>query len=154
MSFQSKLTKPAFSYVFSKLYSGQYIYNNFDSKPYAIRFGTYNKPLLHNHNYIDLNCFCHKPHVLNEINGFDENLDRLIDWDFILKISNIFKIYSIPVILSKYYNHDSANRITNKPFDYFESSKKIIALSLFCSKVFIKFKFGSFCKSLNFKSFK
>ena len=108
------------------VYSGQYLYKNFDSEPYAVRFGTYNKPLLHNHNYIDLNCFCHKPHVLNEINGFDENLDRLIDWDFILKISNIFKIYSIPVILSKYYNHDSANRITNKPFDYFESSKKIL----------------------------
>lgn len=108
------------------LYSGQYLYKTFDSKPYAVRFGTYNKPLLHNHNYIDLNCFCHKSHILNEINGFDENLDRLIDWEFILKISNIFKIYSIPVILSKYYNHDSANRITNKPFDYFETSKKIL----------------------------
>ena len=108
------------------IYSGQYLYKNFDSKPYAVRFGTYNKPLLHNHNYIDLNCFCRKSHILNEIKGFDENLDRLIDWDFILKISNIFKMYSIPVILSKYYNHDSANRITNKPFDYFETSKKIL----------------------------
>ena len=81
------------------LYSGQYIYKNFDSKPYAIRFGTYNKPLLHNHNYIDMNCFCHKSHILNEIKGFDENLFSLVDWDFILKISNIFKIYSVPVIL-------------------------------------------------------
>ena len=81
------------------LYSGQYLYKNFDSKPYAVRFGTYNKPLLHNHNYIDLNCFCHRANVLNEIKGFDENLFRLVDWDFILKISNIFKRISIRCII-------------------------------------------------------
>ena len=107
-------------------YSGQYLYKNFDSKPYAVRFGTYNKPLLHNHNYIDLNCFCHKSTVLNEIKGFDENLFSLVDWDFILKISNIFKIYSIPVILSKYYNHDSENRISNRPYDYIKTCKKVL----------------------------
>ena len=108
------------------LYSGQYIYKHFDSKPYAVRFGTYNKPLLHNHNYIDMNCFCHKSHVLNEVTGFDENLFSLVDWDFILKISNIFKIYSIPVILSKYYNHDFENRISNRPYDYIKTCKKVL----------------------------
>ena len=108
------------------VYSGQYLYKNFDSKPYAVRFGTYNKPLLHNHNYIDMNCFCHKSHVLNEVKGFDENLFSLVDWDFILKISNSFKIYSVPVILSKYYNHGSENRISNSNYDYIKTCQKVL----------------------------
>lgn len=108
------------------LYSGQYLYKNFDSKPYTVRFGTYNKSLLHNHNYIDMNCFCHKSHVLNEVKGFDENLFSLVDWDFILKISNIFKIYSVPVILSKYYNHGSENRISNSNYDYIKTCEKVL----------------------------
>lgn len=108
------------------LYSGQYLYKNFDSKPYAVRFASYNKSLLHNHNFIDLNCFCHKRHVLNEISGFDESMMRLIDWDFILKISNMFKMYSVPVILSKYYNHDAKDRITNLPFNYMGACKDIL----------------------------
>ena len=108
------------------LYSGQYIYKSFDSKPYAFRFTSYNKSLLHNHNFIDLNCFCHKKNILNEIEGFDESMWRLVDWDFILKISNIFKIYSIPVTLSKYYNHDFEDRISNMPFNYMQACKDIL----------------------------
>ena len=73
-----------------------------------------------------MNCFCHKSHVLNEVKGFDENLFSLVDWDFILKISNIFKIYSIPVILSKYYNHDSENRISNSNYDYIKTCEKVL----------------------------
>ena len=108
------------------LYSAQYLYKSFNSKPYAARFTSYNKSLLHNHNYIDLNCFCHKSNILNEIKGFDESMWRLVDWDFILRISNDFKIYSIPVILSKYYNHDFEDRISNLPFDYMGACKSIL----------------------------
>ena len=108
------------------LYSAQYLYKCFNSKPYAARFTSYNKSLLHNHNYIDLNCFSHKSNILNEIKGFDESICRLVDWDFILRISNDFKIYSIPVILSKYYNHDFEDRISNLPFDYMKACKSIL----------------------------
>lgn len=92
-------------------YSGQLIYGN-SEKPVSMRFGAFNKSLLHNANYIDMNCFCHKRHVLDELGGFDENLNRMVDWDFILRISNSFKIYSIPVLLSKYYENRAKNRIT------------------------------------------
>lgn len=93
------------------VYSGQLIYDNCE-EPTSMRFGAFNKSLLHNANYIDINCFCHKRHVLDELGGFDENLNRMVDWDFILRISNSFKIYSIPVLLSKYYETRSDNRIT------------------------------------------
>ena len=108
------------------LYSAQYLYKSFYSTPYAFRFTSYNKSLLHNHNYIDLNCFCHKRNILNEIEGFDESIRALVDWDFILRISNIFKIYSVPVNLSKYYNHDFENRISNLSYDYDEACKNIL----------------------------
>lgn len=122
------------------LYSGQLLYKTFDSKPYAMRFGAYNKSLLHNHNYIDMNCFAHKSYIYKKIGGFDESLWRLVDWDFILKISNNFKIYSIPVILSKYYNHDEEDRITNIPFDFKEYSRKIIEKNKIPTRKYDKLK--------------
>ena len=103
------------------LYSGQYLYENFDSKPCAACFATYNKPLLHNHNYINLSCFCHRASIINKITEFDESLTTLNDWDFILKISNNFKMYSIPIILTKNYNNQNKNT-----YNYWDISKKIL----------------------------
>lgn len=109
------------------LYSGQYLFKGYDcEKPYAIRFGAYNKSLLHNRNYIDINCFCHKRYVIDEVGGFDERIWRLIDWDLILRISNQMRIYSVPTILCNYYEHDFKDRITNMPFRYFRSCKTIL----------------------------
>lgn len=107
------------------LYSGQLLYSEYNSKPYAIRFGSFNKPLLHNRNYIDLNCFCHKKCVFNVIGGFDEELIKLVDFDYILRMSNRFKIYSVPVLLSKYYEDPNVHRVTDIPFKYFENVAKI-----------------------------
>lgn len=108
------------------LYSGEYLYESPNSNPYAICFASYNKPLLHNHNFIDLNCFCHKRHILNKIKGFDENLDELSDWDFILKISNYFKIYSVPVILSKHHNYNSKDNNSELSLNYVKNTQKML----------------------------
>ena len=108
------------------IYSGQLLYKDYNSKPYAVRFGSFNKSLLHNRNYIDIGCFCHKRHVYEKICGFDENLIKLVDWDYILRISNNFKIYSVPILLSKYYESGSDNSLSNPSFDYHESASKIL----------------------------
>lgn len=101
------------------LYCGQYLIRNFSSEhPFGVRFCSFNKLLLHNHNFIDLNCFCHKREIINKIGGFDETLWRLVDWDLILRISNTLKIYSVPVLLSNYYVHKFENRISNIEFNY------------------------------------
>lgn len=108
------------------IYSGQLLYKDFNSSPYAIRFGSFNKPLLHNRNYIDMGCFCHKRYIFDEIGGFDENLIHLIDWDYILRISNQFKLYSVPVLLSKYCGSSSLNSFSDDSFDYYETASEIL----------------------------
>lgn len=95
------------------IYSGQFVYADNDlNKLSAVRFAPMNISLLQQHNYIDLNCFAHRRKVLDTPIRFDENLQRLVDWDFILKISNSFRIFSVPVLLSNYYLHAAENTIS------------------------------------------
>ena len=96
------------------IYCAQNLYHRFSDRfPFGIRFGSMNKSLLNNSNNIDMNCFCHKREVYDELGGFDENLRRFVDWDLILKINSKYSIYSIPVILSNYYLNNVNNRISD-----------------------------------------
>lgn len=98
------------------LYSGQILYDHYGDNPIGMRFGTLNKSLLLNNSYIDLNSFCHKREILNEISSFNENLKCLEDWDFILRINSKFKIYSVPILLTKYYINNIGNRLSDEHF--------------------------------------
>lgn len=109
------------------VYSGQILFEKFNSEPVGIRFAPFNKSLLHNKNYIDMNCFCHKRGVYEKIGGFNVKLKRLVDWDFILKISNNFNIYSIPVLLSNYYSNNADNRIDSLPINKNEYTNFILS---------------------------
>lgn len=93
-------------------YSGQYLYEGNKENLVSIRFMPFNRSLLRNRNYIDLNAFCHKRNLFEEYGGFDEDLIKLVDWDLILKYSLYGTIYSIPVVLSNYY-FNLGNTITN-----------------------------------------
>ncbi|MGU3207575.1 glycosyltransferase (plasmid) [Escherichia coli] len=94
-------------------YSGQYLYRGKHPEPFAIRFASFNKGLLENRNYIDLNCFMHSKHVFKKTGMFDSRLKRFVDWDLILKISSEFTIISVPVLLSNYFYELADNAITN-----------------------------------------
>jgi O-antigen biosynthesis protein len=95
------------------LYGGQMLFRGDQKDPFAIRFGSYNRSLLYNRNYIDLNAFCHKKRVYDVIGGFNEELRRYVDYDWIMNISLAFQMYSVPVLLSKYYYDKAENTITN-----------------------------------------
>ena len=95
------------------IYSAQYRYETYESKPFAIQFGSLNKSLLHNHNFVDMNCFAHRREVYEDVGGFDETLKGADDWELILKISNHFKIYSVPFLLSKCYLGVVDNRVSD-----------------------------------------
>ena len=115
------------------VYSGQYLYSNADTTVLtAVRFGPANISLLEQHNYVDLNCLVHRSTVISSGITFDENLDRLVDWDFILRIFAEFRVCSIPVLQSCYYTHAAENTITKTvPF---ESAARIIGDKVKCNE--------------------
>ena len=95
------------------IYSAQLLYDTYDSPPFAMRFGAFNKSLLHNNNYIGINCFMYKRTIFDEIGGFNTNLNRLVDYDLLLRIKNKFNIYSVPILVSKVFFNSASNRISN-----------------------------------------
>ena len=97
----------------SAIYSGQFLFKGNSDKCFAVRFASFNPSLLENRNYIDLNCFGHTREAFESLGGFNTELKRLIDYDFILRLSKKFEIYSIPVLLSSYYFAKANNTITS-----------------------------------------
>jgi glycosyltransferase involved in cell wall biosynthesis len=108
------------------LYSGQLLFKGEEKHPYAIRFGSFNRSLLTNRNYIDINSLCHTKDLYNNIGGFDENLTRLVDYDLIQRISEKAQMYSVPVLLSHYFYDNATNTITKTPgyTNHLESVRK------------------------------
>jgi glycosyltransferase involved in cell wall biosynthesis len=84
------------------IYSGQLLFMEDQENPFAVRFGSLNRSLLENRNYIDLNSFSHTHDLYKQLGGFDESLGLYTDWDWILQISNKAQIYSIPVLLTNF----------------------------------------------------
>ncbi len=85
------------------VYSGQLMFIEDEKHPFAVRFGSLNRSLLQNRNYIDLNALCHTNDLYKSIGEFDESLGKLSDWDWIMRTSDDAQIYSIPVLLSNFY---------------------------------------------------
>lgn len=94
------------------LYSGQLIYRGQQLEPIAARFGAFNKSLLFNNNYIDMNAFCHTRATLQRLGGFDPAFKRFEDWDLFLRYATGSTMYSVPVLLSHYYQFKADNTLT------------------------------------------
>ena len=63
-------------------------------------------------NYIDLNIFVHTRKLYQEQGGFDENLNRLVDWDLILRFTREHPPLFVPHVLADYFIAKSLNNIT------------------------------------------
>lgn len=106
------------------VYSAQYVYEKDNENLKYIRYGTINKGLLSNRNYIDLNCFSHKRSIYEDYGGFNENFKRFVDWDMILKYMTYGKVYSVPFLMSNYYFNIADNSISNKA-EYLEQQEEV-----------------------------
>lgn len=89
------------------VYSGQYIYNKNFKSLLGVIFGSYNKSLLYNNNFISLSAFAHKKEVFEKIT-FDEKLDSLEDYFFLLNVAKFFKMYSAPILLSRFQSNSNS----------------------------------------------
>jgi len=97
------------------IYCGQLLFKGNNPHPFAVRFGSFNRSLLTNRNYIDINALCHTKELYNRIGGFDETLIKLVDYDLIMRIAEEAQMYSVPILLSYYHYDNAQNTITNIP---------------------------------------
>ena len=63
-------------------------------------------------NYIDLNTFVHTKRIIDIKGSFDETLQRLIDWELIIRITGWGEVKFLPEVLVDYYNQVEPNTIT------------------------------------------
>jgi len=72
-------------------------------------------------NYVDLNCFAHTRNRLVNIQrkwnyNFDETIHRLVDWDFILRITEGIACKYLSLFLVDYYCGEQIRRITTSNY--------------------------------------
>lgn len=77
-----------------------------------IKSHAYSREQLMIKNYIDLGTVVHKKELINEIGEFDESLCRLVDWDFLIRCSNVTPFYYVNKVLSYYNDDPDPSRIT------------------------------------------
>jgi GT2 family glycosyltransferase len=64
-------------------------------------------------NYIPMHCWIHSRDAVDTIGGFDEELDLLEDWDFLLRLSSICDFHHIDIPTCEYrFSLDGANSLT------------------------------------------
>jgi hypothetical protein len=102
----------------NSLYAGQYVYfyNEVTRRRYlaGLRLQPFNRELLEQENYIDLNIFAHRRTLYEQLGGFNEQMRRLVDWDLILRYTKEQPPRLIPALLAQYNMGIVENQITNQ----------------------------------------
>jgi tetratricopeptide (TPR) repeat protein/GT2 family glycosyltransferase len=78
----------------------------------SLRLGHFNKSLIENRNYIDLNVFVHWREVYEQVGGFREDMRRLVDWELIARYTDYATPKFVPALLVNYHMGYSDNQIT------------------------------------------
>jgi len=55
-------------------------------------------------NYVDLNAFCHRRDLIDEVGGFDPKLRRMVDWDLILRLGKGRMVGYAPFVGCDYHD--------------------------------------------------
>ena len=78
----------------------------------GVRYATFNRPTLENHNYIDIGVIMHRKECIKKTK-FNESMQRLADWDFLLRLTERSRAFSLPCILVDYFYNKAVNQNTN-----------------------------------------
>jgi GT2 family glycosyltransferase len=105
------------------IYSAQVVWEGFDPtiqlgiKFSFIRFAQYNRALLENSNYISMiSCVIDRSVYQEHEVLFDESLERLVDWDYFLRVTETCVPIALPCLLSHYFVGHT-QRSVSKSFD-------------------------------------
>lgn len=78
----------------------------------AVRFGLFNRSLLENSNYIDMGMLMHRQSLVEEYGQFNDDMQRLVDWEYILRITADKAPKALPCLLSSYYYYNDTDQVT------------------------------------------
>ncbi len=85
-----------------------------------IRANPFDFASLSRENFIDINVFAHRRELLERLGGFDESLERLNDWDLILRYTERDKIERLSVVGGIYLEDWRTNRISaSHSYEYY-----------------------------------
>jgi len=65
-------------------------------------------------NYIDINTFVHARACIADVGYWDESLKRLVDWDFIIRLTARYRPAYVPEVLVNYYYQVFENSISSR----------------------------------------
>lgn len=85
--------------------------------PRTILFERFDRALLLQRNFIDLNTLVHRRSLIDIHGGFDEALDRLVDWDFVLRLTRDKAAFRLPVLAAQYRIVDDQRVTATRPFE-------------------------------------
>ncbi|HEV7730893.1 MAG TPA: glycosyltransferase [Candidatus Binatia bacterium] len=83
------------------VYLGQVVHDRSTGDAF-IRGEAFDADVLRGGNYIDLNVFSHRRAMVERAGGFDETLERLVDWDLILRYTAASTPVTVPVVGGDY----------------------------------------------------
>lgn len=63
-------------------------------------------------NFIDLNVFSHHRGLYDQLGGFDEGLHRLVDWELIIRYTELYPPAFVNAVLADYYIYKDTDHIT------------------------------------------
>jgi glycosyltransferase involved in cell wall biosynthesis len=86
------------------------------SPPWTILFEAFDRDRLVQRNYIDLNTVVHRRVLTDDYGLFDENLDRLVDWDILLRFTQHKPARRVPVLAARYRIVDDQRVSAMRPF--------------------------------------
>lgn len=78
----------------------------------GIRYAPFNRAMLENRNYIDLNSMMHKAELVDRFGPFKTDLYRFVDWELMLRYTSEVGAIAVPCLLSHYYDKAARNQIT------------------------------------------
>lgn len=95
-----------------------------DGKVVSYRGDRFDADVIRRGNYVDLNVICHHRRIIDDGARFDAQLRRMVDWDYLLRISRSRNVSYTPFLGGIYTLHQEADQISNQePYLY----RKVVA---------------------------
>jgi glycosyltransferase involved in cell wall biosynthesis len=83
--------------------------------PRTVLFDEFDRARLLQKNFIDLNTIVHRRALMDTYGGFDEDLDRLVDWDLLLRFTRDKPACRIPILAARYRVVDDQRVTATRP---------------------------------------